>query len=737
MLVCRVPHNPHGMNRFIFGLLALLALGSTVEAQQTLPPNTVVGRLGIGPGPSQAIPFATFQNAIAPGLFGLTSRGDANYTILATDYSIVTNAALTAPRTWTLPAAATVTNGKSICVYDSFGGVSATNTLTVVRAGTDTISGATSTVLDSAFYIACFTSDGSSKWTVEKQPLIPTFLQSGTGAVQRSVDSKLKTGEVDLSDFGPVADVVNTTRTTSITTGTGALTVGVALFSSADCTGGVGCTGTVNKAITVQGAGAAGAPYVGTITAFTSSTAVTVSPNAGTTLAAVANTNITYGTDNATKIQQWLTECTSTNRTCVHDGGNYLFASTISMSTTTAVIKGSGRQSAVFWPIHQGNAFNFTTNNPVTLHSFSIFANSTAGTTGTVVAIAGTGGGQNFGSVINDMYITGGNTSLTCNPCALFSIDNSNLSNAINNGIVLGNTNIPLSGVYTISNTNIGLKQTASVRQTCITLQSGGNFQLVNSNVHFCNTALNVQPNVDITIGNILIANNIFEQNDNNGITFSKGSATTFAAETIVITGNEFGGGTPNGIILGADANTNYLRDIAITGNNFYPNGGIAITMTNATQIGNVSVTGNLFASGGGTPTGLNVSGNAVIGTAVGNTYRSLTNNIVNASPKFRAENFVNGHAGMVGVAPTLTAGCNGAGSSVTGTDVHGRVVGQTAAATTCTLTFAQGYAVAPQCVVTGLTAPLTGAVAITTTTLVVNFGSVANFNFTYNCLGT
>lgn len=92
--------------------------------------------------------------------------------------------------------------------------------------------------------------------------------------------------------------------------------------------------------------------------------------------------------------------------------------------------------------------------------------------------------------------------------------------------------------------------------------------------------------------------------------------------------------------------------------------------------------------------------------------------------------------------APTLTAGCNGAGSAVSGnpgaSNVHGTATGQTAAATTCTLTFANsGFTTnPPDCVVTGLTAPLTGAITVSTTTLVINFASVANFKFTWHCFG-
>ncbi len=88
------------------------------------------------------------------------------------------------------------------------------------------------------------------------------------------------------------------------------------------------------------------------------------------------------------------------------------------------------------------------------------------------------------------------------------------------------------------------------------------------------------------------------------------------------------------------------------------------------------------------------------------------------------------------GVAPTLTAGCNGAGSVVSGNDVSGTITGQTAAATTCTLTFGTAYGAAPNCVAMGQSSPLTGAATPATGTLVVSFASTANYKFSYYCPG-
>ena len=98
--------------------------------------------------------------------YARTSRGDANYTILSADRYIALTASLTAPRTFTLPAASSRKTGQPIVFLDEAGGVSGTNTLTFARAGADTISGATSLVLSSANQVVVLRSDGTSKWTV-------------------------------------------------------------------------------------------------------------------------------------------------------------------------------------------------------------------------------------------------------------------------------------------------------------------------------------------------------------------------------------------------------------------------------------------------------------------------------------------------------------------------------------------------------------------------------------------
>jgi hypothetical protein len=94
-----------------------------------------------------------------------TPRGDADYTILTTDRYVELTATLTTDRTWTLPAASSVSGGVHILINDAVGGVSSGNTLIIAADGSDTINGAASETLIQPYASVYLTSDGISKWT--------------------------------------------------------------------------------------------------------------------------------------------------------------------------------------------------------------------------------------------------------------------------------------------------------------------------------------------------------------------------------------------------------------------------------------------------------------------------------------------------------------------------------------------------------------------------------------------
>lgn len=98
------------------------------------------------------------------------ARGNADYVIQPGDRVVALTAAFTAPRVFTLPSASAVPAGASLVIIDEAGAISATNTLTVQRAGSDTISGASLVLLTTARGFLALVSDGATRWTLASAP---------------------------------------------------------------------------------------------------------------------------------------------------------------------------------------------------------------------------------------------------------------------------------------------------------------------------------------------------------------------------------------------------------------------------------------------------------------------------------------------------------------------------------------------------------------------------------------
>ena len=160
------------------GYAGLGSDGKVPVAQLQPAPVTSVAAL------TGAVTAAALKAALAiaasdvSGLYGYTSVGDANHTILPTDRTVATSAAFTAPRTWTLPAASSFNAGQPLRVTDAAGGLSSINTLTLAAAGSDTLNGGVSQAFASAHSEIALVSDGTSKWTYDVQGVA----RGGTGA---------------------------------------------------------------------------------------------------------------------------------------------------------------------------------------------------------------------------------------------------------------------------------------------------------------------------------------------------------------------------------------------------------------------------------------------------------------------------------------------------------------------------------------------------------------------------
>jgi len=99
------------------------------------------------------------------GGYGRRAVADVAATIGTAD-DCLAYTSISAARIVTLPAANTITSGKTFTVVDESGSASGVNTITLTRAGADTINGAATTVINSAYGAVKIMCDGTSKWTV-------------------------------------------------------------------------------------------------------------------------------------------------------------------------------------------------------------------------------------------------------------------------------------------------------------------------------------------------------------------------------------------------------------------------------------------------------------------------------------------------------------------------------------------------------------------------------------------
>lgn len=94
---------------FALGLIATPVAAQVPNWPQTLPANTVVGRLGVGPGPAQAIPFATFQKFLAVAGQNVVYAGPASGGTGAATFRALVGADLPNPSSSSLGGVQSVT----------------------------------------------------------------------------------------------------------------------------------------------------------------------------------------------------------------------------------------------------------------------------------------------------------------------------------------------------------------------------------------------------------------------------------------------------------------------------------------------------------------------------------------------------------------------------------------------------------------------------------------------------
>lgn len=128
-----------------------------------LPDETRSNLIKIGDSTHTAIEIGGRDFSSIGGVTRLIA--DAAATVAATDSALLYTS-ITAARAVTLPAANAVPVGYRILVADQSGSASGVNTITLNRAGADTINGGASAVINTAFGVKELVSDGASKWTI-------------------------------------------------------------------------------------------------------------------------------------------------------------------------------------------------------------------------------------------------------------------------------------------------------------------------------------------------------------------------------------------------------------------------------------------------------------------------------------------------------------------------------------------------------------------------------------------
>lgn len=124
---------------------------------------------------------------VALGIDRRVTVDNAAYTILNTDLVVAQIGTMSAARTFTLPVANTMEPGSKIIVIDESGTVTNTNKIIVSRSSTDTINGATSKEITSAYGFLILECDGLSKWTQLNQEKATT---SSQGIIQIATNAE-------------------------------------------------------------------------------------------------------------------------------------------------------------------------------------------------------------------------------------------------------------------------------------------------------------------------------------------------------------------------------------------------------------------------------------------------------------------------------------------------------------------------------------------------------------------
>lgn len=110
-------------------------------------------------------PYDPLLQQLRTGALARTPVSNANFQVSFNNFYVAQVGTMTAPRTWTLPPASIGTS-RGFVFADESGTVTGGNTITLAAFAGDTINGAATNVINTAYGVRRLISNGVNKWTV-------------------------------------------------------------------------------------------------------------------------------------------------------------------------------------------------------------------------------------------------------------------------------------------------------------------------------------------------------------------------------------------------------------------------------------------------------------------------------------------------------------------------------------------------------------------------------------------
>jgi hypothetical protein len=185
-------------NSTLTTLTALSLPGSQVTGNISGNAANVTGIVAVANGGTSNSTALGARSSTGLNIDQETKINATSYVILSTDRTVAQTGTMSAPITFTLPAASSVNAGQLLMIVDNSGTVSTTNTITITPHAGDTINtSASSSLIRSAFGRARLISDGVSNWS---DPVVG-ISRGGTGLQTLPTSGQLLIGNSTTSAY--------------------------------------------------------------------------------------------------------------------------------------------------------------------------------------------------------------------------------------------------------------------------------------------------------------------------------------------------------------------------------------------------------------------------------------------------------------------------------------------------------------------------------------------------------